>query len=196
MTLEEFVHTTASESPAPGGGSISAAMGAMGAALATMVANLSSHKRGWNDRWEELSNWADKGKTYHDELLRLIDDDTDAFNKIMEAFGLPKGTDRERSERDRIIQEATRRAIEVPLQAMKKAYNSMKVIKAMDEIGLWWPFADRAASSSSGSSTKKRRPSVVTSVSLDGFSAASPSGGGSPGSQARRGAGQRRDRQG
>ncbi len=135
MTLEEFVHTTASESPAPGGGSISAAMGAMGAALATMVANLSSHKRGWDDRWEEFSNWADKGKTYHDELLRLIDDDTDAFNKIMEAFGLPKGTDRERTERDRIIQEATRRAIEVPLQAMKKAYDSMEVIKAMAEIG-------------------------------------------------------------
>jgi len=135
MTLEDFVHTTASESPAPGGGSISAAMGAMGAALATMVANLSSHKRGWDDRWEEFSNWADKGKTYHDELLRLIDDDTDAFNKIMEAFGLPKGTDRERTERDRIIQEATRRAIEVPLQAMKKAYDSMKVIKAMAEIG-------------------------------------------------------------
>ena len=135
MTLEEFVHTTASESPAPGGGSISAAMGAMGAALATMVANLSSHKRGWDDRWEEFSNWADKGKTYHDELLRLIDDDTDAFNKIMEAFGLPQGTDRERTQRDRIIQEATRRAIEVPLQAMKKAYDSLEVIKAMAEIG-------------------------------------------------------------
>ncbi len=101
MTLEDFVHTTASESPAPGGGSISAAMGAMGAALATMVANLSSHKRGWDDRWEEFSDWADKGKAYHDELLRLIDDDTDAFNKIMEAFGLPKGTERERAERDR-----------------------------------------------------------------------------------------------
>lgn len=135
MTLEEFVHTTASESPAPGGGSISAAMGAMGAALATMVANLSSHKRGWDDRWEEFSNWADKGKTYHDELLRLIDDDTDAFNKIMEAFGLPKGTERERTERDRIIQEATRRAIEVPFRAMKKTYESMEVVKAMAESG-------------------------------------------------------------
>ena len=135
MTLEEFVHTTASESPAPGGGSISAAMGAMGAALATMVANLSSHKRGWDDRWEEFSNWADKGKTHHDELLRLIDDDTDAFNKIMEAFGLPKGTERERTERDKVIQEATRRAIEVPFQAMKKAYESMEVIKAMAELG-------------------------------------------------------------
>ena len=88
MSLEDFVHTTASESPAPGGGSIAATMGAMGAALATMVANLSSHKRGWDDRWEEFSDWADKGKSYHDELLRLIDDDTDAFNKIMEAFGL------------------------------------------------------------------------------------------------------------
>jgi glutamate formiminotransferase/formiminotetrahydrofolate cyclodeaminase len=135
MTLEDFVHTTASESPAPGGGSISAAMGAMGAALATMVANLSSHKRGWDDRWEEFSDWADKGKTYHDELLRLIDDDTDAFNKIMEAFGLPKGTKQEKAERDRIIQEATKHAIEVPFQAMKRAYESMEVIKAMAEIG-------------------------------------------------------------
>ncbi len=135
MSLEDFVHTTASESPAPGGGSIAATMGAMGAALSTMVANLSSHKRGWDDRWEEFSNWADKGKSYHDELLRLIDDDTDAFNKIMEAFGLPKGTDRERAERDRAIQEATKRAIEVPFQVMKKAYESMEVIKAMAEIG-------------------------------------------------------------
>ena len=135
MSLEDFVHTTASESPAPGGGSIAASMGAMGAALATMVANLSSHKRGWDDRWEEFSNWADKGKSYHDELLRLIDDDTDAFNKIMEAFGLPKGTERERADRNGAIQEATKRAIEVPFQVMRTAYESMEVIKAMAEIG-------------------------------------------------------------
>jgi glutamate formiminotransferase/formiminotetrahydrofolate cyclodeaminase len=135
MTLEDFVHTTASEAPAPGGGSISAAMGAMGAALGTMVANLSSHKRGWDDRWEEFSDWAEKGKRYHDELLRLIDDDTDAFNKIMEAFGLPQGTEQEKAERDRVIQEATKHAIEVPFQAMKKAYESMEAIKAMAEIG-------------------------------------------------------------
>jgi glutamate formiminotransferase/formiminotetrahydrofolate cyclodeaminase len=135
MTLEDFVHTTASESPAPGGGSISATMGAMGAALATMVANLSSHKRGWDDRWEEFSDWADKGKIYHDELLRLIDDDTDAFNKIMAAFGLPRGSEREKTERDQAIQEATQHAIEIPFQAMKKAYESMEVIKAMAEIG-------------------------------------------------------------
>ncbi len=135
MTLENFVHTTASESPAPGGGSISAAMGAMGAALGTMVANLSSHKRGWDDRWEEFSDWADKGKTYSDELLRLIDDDTDAFNEIMAAFGLPRGSEREKTERDQAIQEATKHAIEIPFQAMKKAYESMEVIKAMAEIG-------------------------------------------------------------
>jgi glutamate formiminotransferase/formiminotetrahydrofolate cyclodeaminase len=110
-------------------------MGAMGAALATMVANLSSHKRGWDERWEEFSDWADKGKVYHDELLRLIDDDTDAFNKIMDAFGLPKGTKEEKAERDRVIQEATKHAIEVPFQAMEKAYESMEVIKAMAEIG-------------------------------------------------------------
>ena len=135
MTLENFVQTTASESPAPGGGSISAAMGAMGAALGTMVANLSSHKRGWDDRWEEFSDWADKGKTYSDELLRLIDDDTDAFNEIMAAFGLPRGSEREKAERDQAIQEATKHAIEIPFQAMKKAYESMEVIKAMAEIG-------------------------------------------------------------
>ena len=103
MTLTDFVEETASESPAPGGGSISAAMGSMGAALATMVANLSSHKRGWDERWEEFSDWAVKGKAYHEELLRLIDEDTDAFNEIMAAFGLPKGTDKEKKARKQAI---------------------------------------------------------------------------------------------
>ncbi|MBM3790990.1 MAG: glutamate formimidoyltransferase, partial [Acidobacteria bacterium] len=135
LSLEDFVHTTASEAPAPGGGSISAAMGAMGAALATMVANLSSHKRGWDDRWEEFSDWADKGKTCHDELLKLIDEDTDAFNGIIEAFGLPRGTEPEQAERSRAIQAATRHAIEVPFQVMKKAFESMEVIRAMAQIG-------------------------------------------------------------
>ena len=135
LSLEDFVHTTASESPAPGGGSISAAMGAMGSALAAMVANLSSHKRGWDDRWEEFSEWAEKGKAYHDELLRLIDEDTVAFNRIMDTFRLPRGNKREEAERNRAIQEATKYAIEVPFQVMKKSYESMEVIKAMAEIG-------------------------------------------------------------
>ncbi|MCX7863324.1 MAG: glutamate formimidoyltransferase [Bacteroidales bacterium] len=135
LTLRGFVQETASESPAPGGGSISAAMGAMGAALATMVANLSSHKPGWDDRWEEFSNWADKGKQYYQELLFLIDEDTRAFNKIMDAFSLPKSTEEEKTIRQKAIQEATRYAIEIPLRVMKVAYNSMEVIKAMAEIG-------------------------------------------------------------
>ncbi len=135
MPLSDFVEETASESPAPGGGSISAAMGSMGAALATMVANLSSHKRGWDDRWEEFSNWAVKGKTYHEELLRLIDEDTDAFNAIMAAFGLPKSTDKEKAARKRAIEDATKLAIEIPFRVMQKSVESMEVIKAMAEIG-------------------------------------------------------------
>ncbi len=135
MSLTDFVEETASESPAPGGGSISAAVGAMGAALGTMVANLSAHKRGWDDRWEEFSDWAVKGKLHHDELLRLIDEDTDAFNKIMAAFGLPKGTDAEKAERDRAIQQATKQAIEVPFRVMQVAFESMEVMKAMAEFG-------------------------------------------------------------
>ena len=135
LPLEDFVHTTASESPAPGGGSISAAMGAMGSALATMVANLSSHKRGWDDRWEEFSGWAEKGKACHDELLGLIDEDTKAFNRIMDTFRLPRGNEQENAERDRAIQEATKYAIEVPFQVMKKSYESMDIIKTMAEIG-------------------------------------------------------------
>src|SRR6201746_1597493 len=95
MSLTDFADETASESPAPGGGSISAYMGALGASLATMVANLSSHKKGWDDRWEQFSNWAEKGQYYKDELIRLVDLDTIAFNKIMTAFGLPKSTDEE-----------------------------------------------------------------------------------------------------
>ena len=135
MSLEDFVWETASESPAPGGGSVSASMGAMGAALATMVANISSHKRGWDERWEEFSDWAEKGKAYHDELLRLIDEDTDAFNEIMAAFGLPKGTEEERAARNRAIQDATKHAIEIPFKVMQTAYESMEVIKAMAETG-------------------------------------------------------------
>lgn len=135
LTLTGFVEETASESPAPGGGSISAAIGAMGAALATMVANLSSHKRGWDDRWEEFSDWADKGKYYHDQLIKMVDEDTNAFNKIMDAFGLPKGTENEKAQRNQAIQAATKYAIEVPFKVMELAHDSMEVIKAMAENG-------------------------------------------------------------
>jgi len=135
MSLKEFTYETASESPAPGGGSISATMGAMGVALGTMVANLSSHKRGWDDRWEEFSDWAEKGKQYQDELIKMIDEDTNAFNKIMDAFGLPKKTDEDKQERNTAIQEATKYAIEVPYKVMNLCYSSMEVMKAMAEIG-------------------------------------------------------------
>lgn len=135
LTLRGFVEETASESPAPGGGSIAAALGALGAALATMVANLSSHKRGWDARWKEFSDWAEKGKAYHVELLRLVDEDTRAFNRVMDAFGLPKGSAEEKAERKRAIQAATRYAAEVPLLVMKSALASMDVIRAMAEIG-------------------------------------------------------------
>ena len=135
MTLTGFVHETASESKAPGGGSISSAMGAMGAALGTMVANLSSHKRGWDERWEEFSDWAVKGKACHDELLRLIDDDTDAFNKIMAAFGLPSSTADEQAAKNAAIQAATKEAIDVPFRVMQRSLDCMEVCKAMAQIG-------------------------------------------------------------
>lgn len=135
LTVTGFVDETASESPAPGGGSISAAMGAMGAALGTMVANLSSHKRGWDDRWEEFSEWAVKGKYYQEELLKMIDEDTRAFNNIMDAFGLPKKSEEEKSARNKAIAEATKYAIEVPFKVMTLCYESMEVMKAMAETG-------------------------------------------------------------
>ena len=135
LTVEGFVHETASESPAPGGGSISANMGAMGAGLATMVANLSSHKRGWDNRWEEFSEWAVRGKTLHDDLLRLIDEDTDAFNEIMNAFGMPSGTDTEKRRKEIAVEDATKNAMKVPFRVMEKAFDSMEVIKAMADIG-------------------------------------------------------------
>lgn len=135
MTLAGFITETASESPAPGGGSVSAAMGAMGVALATMVANLSAHKAGWDDRWEEFSNWADKGKVYMDQLLKLVDEDTNAFNKIMDAFGLPKDSDEEKAARKKAIQDATLYAIDIPYRVMEISLQSMEVMKAMAEIG-------------------------------------------------------------
>ena len=135
MTITEFANETASESPAPGGGSVSACMGALGAALGTMVANLSAHKKGWDDRWEEFSDWAEKGKQYHNRLLALIDEDTQAFNGIMTAFGLPKSTEEEKQIRHAAIQSATKNAMEIPFQVMQTAYGAMEMIKAMAEIG-------------------------------------------------------------
>ncbi|HOG20698.1 MAG TPA: cyclodeaminase/cyclohydrolase family protein, partial [Salinivirgaceae bacterium] len=135
MNLTDFANETASESPAPGGGSISAYMGALGSALSGMVANLSSHKRGWDDRWEEFSNWAEKAKAIQDQLIKLVDEDTNAFNLIMNAFGLPKGTDEEKAARKQAIQDATKYAIEVPYRTLELCYESMHVAKAMAEIG-------------------------------------------------------------
>ena len=136
MDLTAFADETASESPAPGGGSIAAYVGSLGVSLGTMVANLSSHKRGWDDRWEEYSDWAEKGQALKDELLFLVDEDTRAFNRIMEGFGLPKGTEDEKAARHKSIQEASRYAMEIPFRVMEKALASMEVMKAMAEFGL------------------------------------------------------------
>ena len=135
MTLTDFADETASESPAPGGGSISAYCGAMGVSLGVMVANLSAHKRGWDDRWEEFSNWAEKGMEYQRTLLDLVDEDTNAFNKIMDAFRLPKDSEEAKTIRHNAIQEATKYAILTPFKVMETAYNSMEVMKAMAEFG-------------------------------------------------------------
>ncbi len=134
-TLADFADETASESPAPGGGSIAAYVGSLGISLATMVANLSSHKPGWDDRWEEFSNWAARGQAHKNELIRIVDADTKAFNKIMHAFSLPKSTDAEKAARTAAIQDATRFAIEIPFKVMVVSYQSMEVIKAMAETG-------------------------------------------------------------
>ena len=135
MTCKGFAEETASESPAPGGGSISAYMGALGAALGTMVANLSSHKAGWDDRWEEFSDWAEKGQTVMQELLHLVDEDTAAFNRIMAVFAMPKSTDEERAARSAALQEATLYATEVPLRTMRAALAVFPIVRAMAEEG-------------------------------------------------------------
>jgi glutamate formiminotransferase / formiminotetrahydrofolate cyclodeaminase len=135
MSLTDFADETASESPAPGGGSISAYVGALGAALGTMVANLSAHKKGWDDRWKEFSDWAIRGQRFKAELLRLVDADTRAFNGIMAAFALPKGIEAEKKVRHEAIQQATRAAIEVPYQVMESAFASLEVIRAMAAEG-------------------------------------------------------------
>lgn len=133
--LREFAEETASESPAPGGGSISAYAGSLGAALSTMVANLSANKRGWDDRWEEFSNWADKGQTLQSQLLSLVDADTAAFNGIMEAYGMPKSSDDQKAARSKAIQDATKHAIEIPIQVAEIAFEAMEVAEAMAQIG-------------------------------------------------------------
>ena len=135
LTLEGFMNKTASESPAPGGGSVAAYTGALGTALGTMVANLSAHKRGWDDRWEEFSDWAEKGKEIQNILLKLVDEDTEAFNRIMEAFGLPNNGDEEKKVRDQAIRKASLHAMEVPLRVMETAGRALEVIEAMAEKG-------------------------------------------------------------
>ncbi len=135
LTLEGFMNKTASESPAPGGGSVAAYTGALGTALGTMVANLSAHKRGWDDRWEEFSDWAEKGKEIQNILLKLVDEDTEAFNRIMEAFGLPNNGDEEKKIRDQAIRKASLHAMEVPLRVMETAGRALEVIEAMAEKG-------------------------------------------------------------
>lgn len=135
LSLKDFADETASESPAPGGGSVAACLGALGIALGTMVANLSSHKKGWDDRWKEFSDWAEKGQELKSRLIRLVDEDTRAFNAIMHAFSLPKSSEDEKKQRTSAIQEATLQAINVPLKVMKEAYSSFEVIQAMAETG-------------------------------------------------------------
>ncbi len=135
MTLTGFADETSSESAAPGGGSVSACMGALGVALGTMVANISSHKRGWDDRWEEFSVWAEKGRSYQEELMFLIDEDTSAFNAIMDAYSMPKTTEEDKSLRNKAVQDATRYAAEVPYRIMETAYKSLEVVRAMAEYG-------------------------------------------------------------
>ena len=135
MTAEGLARETASESPAPGGGSISAYMGALGAALATMVANLSAHKRGWDDRWKEFSDVAEKGQALVDELLDLVDEDTAAFDRIMDCFSMPKGTEEEKAARAKAIEDATLGAAQVPLKTMEAAFKALPLALEMARKG-------------------------------------------------------------
>jgi glutamate formiminotransferase/formiminotetrahydrofolate cyclodeaminase len=135
MPLLDFADETASESPAPGGGSIAAYVGALGASLGAMVANLSAHKKGWDSRWAEFGAWAEKGQAYKSELLRFVDADTAAFNGIMTAFGLPKSTPEEKAARHDAIQTATKMAIEIPFRVMQAAHDSLDLIRAMATDG-------------------------------------------------------------
>lgn len=135
MTLQQFVDETASESVAPGGGSVAAAVGALGAALGTMVANLSAHKRGWDERWAEFSDWAERGQRLKQQLLHLVDDDTRAFNRVIVALGMPKDTEAERRERATALEAANLGALEVPWQVMRSAHAAFELLRAMAEQG-------------------------------------------------------------
>jgi glutamate formiminotransferase/formiminotetrahydrofolate cyclodeaminase len=135
MSLVDFAQETSSESMAPGGGSISAYAATLGVSLGTMVANLSAHKRGWDARWEEFSEWAVRGMEIQEKLIQLVDEDTNAFNRIMEAFGLPKGSDQDKAARKEAIQAATKYAIEIPLEVARTAFAGLELCKAMAEIG-------------------------------------------------------------
>jgi len=135
LSVKNFTEETASESPAPGGGSVAALAGALGASLGAMVANLSAHKRGWDERWEEFSDWAEKGKSYYTALLACVEEDTRAFNRLMDAFALPKNTEEEKNNRKTAIQAATLQAMLVPSKVMHLACESMEVMKAMAEFG-------------------------------------------------------------
>jgi glutamate formiminotransferase/formiminotetrahydrofolate cyclodeaminase len=135
MTLSGFVDETASESMAPGGGSIAAYVGALGVSLGTMVANLSSHKKGWDERWEEFGNWAEKGQELKTALLKMVDEDTNSFNAIIDAMRLPKATEEEKTARSLAIENATKYAVEVPLKVMQLSLQTFEIIEAMAKIG-------------------------------------------------------------
>jgi glutamate formiminotransferase/formiminotetrahydrofolate cyclodeaminase len=135
LSCHAFANETASESPAPGGGSVSAYVGALGVALGTMVANLSAHKPGWDERWEEFSRWAEKGQQIKEELLWLVEEDTRAFNKIIEAFGLPSGSEQEKIEKNRAIQDATQYAIDIPYKTLLASFKIFELCEAMVKTG-------------------------------------------------------------
>ena len=142
LTVSGFAEETAGESMAPGGGSIAAYVGALGVSLGTMVANLSAHKAGWDDKWEFYSNWAVKGQAYKNKLLFLVDEDTNAFNKIIDGFRMPKSTSEEIDARKEAIENATKYATEIPFQVMETAFNSMEVMQAMLKEGLQSSLSD------------------------------------------------------
>jgi glutamate formiminotransferase/formiminotetrahydrofolate cyclodeaminase len=135
LTLQQFLDETASESVAPGGGSVAAAVGALGAALGTMVANLSAHKRGWDERWAEFSDWAERGQRAKEHLLHLVDDDTRAYNRVVIALGMPKDSEAERRERAAALEAANLGALEVPWQVMRAAHATFELLHAMAEQG-------------------------------------------------------------
>lgn len=144
LTLSSFADETAAESMAPGGGSIAAYVGTLGVALGTMVANLSGHKKEWDNRWKEFSDWAVKGQQYKNKLLQLVDEDTNAFNKIIEGFRMPKGSEQEKQLRAEAIENATKYATQVPFMVMETAYNSMEVMQAMLKDGIQTSLSDSA----------------------------------------------------